>query len=339
MQKETFFQEVLMNQKNADILQVLSEICEYIEHDIHFLYNPVLICGKTETGKSHITAMLAKLYPQQVHKVQSGDLVYHAAAADSNAINKEEIQKAFTFADSVKVLLIDDIQRLTHENDIQEQVVYFIDKLTEKVLIVLFQNTDKETGFTKNFAGTINKGISFTLQEPDLEIKVLYTQKYAGENELLLTKEQCLYIARRSSGFRNIQNIINHIHLYKKQMNKMPATADIERITAKKGYVFTANPDIIIATVAEIYGFTTKQITGKKRYPKIAEARHLCIYLCRNLLGITYMEIGRIFGGKDHSTIVYSIKKIEDLIITNKVMNNLVTEVTMLCKKNLSNIK
>lgn len=119
----------------------------------------------------------------------------------------------------------------------------------------------------------------------------------------------------------------------------MPSTSDIELITAKKGYVFTANPDIIIATVAKIYGFTTKQIVGKKRYPKIAEARHLCIYLCRTLLGITYMEIGKIFGGKDHSTVVYSIKKIEDLIVTNKVMNNLVTEVTMQCKKNLSSMK
>ena len=122
-------------------------------------------------------------------------------------------------------------------------------------------------------------------------------------------------------------------------MNTMPSMQDIERIVAKKGYVFTPNPDIIIATVAEVYGFTTKEIKGKKRYPRIAEARHLCIYLCRTLLGITYMEIGRIFGGKDHSTIVYSLKKIEDLRVTNKVMNNLVTEVTIKCKKNLTNMK
>ncbi len=330
MQKETFFQDVLMNQKNAEVLQILSEICEYIEHDTKFLYNPLFIGGRTETGKSHITATLAKVYPQNVHVIQGGDLVYQ---------NKEEIQEAFSLGKNVKVLIIDDVQRFKDENAIQEQIVYFLDKLAEHVLIVLFQNTDREAEFCKSFASTISKGLSFTLHEPDLEIKVLYTQKYAAEKELTFTKEQCLYIARRSSGFRNIQNIINHIHLYKEQMKKMPTMQDIERIVAKKGYVFTANPDIIIATVAEVYGFTSKQITGKKRYPRIAEARQLCIYLCRTMLGITYMEIGKIFGGKDHSTIVYSIKKIEDLIVTNKVMNNLVTEVTMLCKKNLSNIK
>ena len=214
-----------------------------------------------------------------------------------------------------------------------------MDTLAPHILLIFMQNTDTDTSFSKHFLSRMTKGLSFTLQEPDLEIKVLYTQKYSDEKEMRLSKEQCLYIARRSSGFRNIQNILNHIHLYKKQMNTMPSMQDIERIVAKKGYVFTPNPDIIIATVAEVYGFTTKEIKGKKRYPRIAEARHLCIYLCRTLLGITYMEIGRIFGGKDHSTIVYSLKKIEDLRVTNKVMNNLVTEVTIKCKKNLTNMK
>lgn len=330
MQKETFFQDVLLNQKNAEILQILSEICEYIEHDKPFLYNPILIGGKTETGKTSLMHALKKNYPQEVHCIQGGDLVYKT---------NEERQKEFLLPKNSKVLIMDDIQRCREDTVLQEEIIYFMEKLTPSVLILFLQNTDNETEFCKNFAGKISEGLSFTLQEPDLEIKVQYTQKCSEEKELKLSKEQCLYIARRSSGFRNIQNILNHIHLYAKQMNKMPTMQDIERIVAKKGYVFTANPDIIISTVAELYGFTSKEIKGKKRYPRIAEARHLCMYLCRNLLGITYMEIGSIFGGKDHSTIVYSIKKIEDLRVTNKVMNNLVTEVTMKCQKNLTNMK
>ncbi len=328
MQKETFFQEVLLNQKNADILQVLSEICEYIEHDKEFLYNPLLILGKTETGKSHIMHILKKCYPEQVQCIQGGDLVYQTKVRNLFQVEKE-----------CKVLFIDDIQHCRENTNLQEQLIYFMDTLPAHILLIFLQNTDSEVSFTKHFQSRMTQGLSFTLQEPDLEIKVRYTQNCSDEKELKLSKEQCLYIARRSSGFRNIQNILNHIHLYKKQMNSMPAMQDIERIVAKKGYVFTANPDIIIATVAEVYDFTAKEIKGKKRYPRIAEARHLCIYLCRTLLGITYMEIGRIFGGKDHSTIGYSIKKIEDLRVTNKVMNNLVTEVTMKCKKNLTNLK
>lgn len=330
MQKETFFQDVLLNQKNAEILQILSEICENIEHDKPFLYNPILIDGKTETGKTTLMHALKKNYPQEVHCIQGGDLVYKT---------HEERQKEFLLPKNCKVLIMDDIQRCREDIALQEEIIYFMEKLTPSVLILFLQNTDNETEFCKNFAGKISEGLSFTLQEPDLEIKVQYTQKCSEKKELKLSKEQCLYIARRSSGFRNIQNILNHIRLYAKQMNKMPALQDIERIVAKKGYVFTANPDIIISTVAELYGFTSKEIKGKKRYPRIAEARHLCMYLCRNLLGITYTEIGSIFGGKDHSTIVYSIKKIEDLRVTNKVMNNLVTEVTMKCQKNLTNMK
>lgn len=330
MQKETFFQDVLLNQKNAEILQILSEICEYIEHDKPFLYNPLLICGKTETGKTTLMHALKKNYPQEIHCIQGGDLLYQT---------KEERQKQFLPAKTCKVMIIDDIQLCREDTALQEQLIYQMDKLAPSVLLIFLQNTDTEIELAKHFKSKITEGLSFTLQEPDLEIKVQYTQKCSEEKNLKLSKEQCLYIARRSSGFRNIQNILNHVHLYAGQMNKMPTMQDIERIVAKKGYVFTPNPDIIISTVAELYGFTSKEIKGKKRYPRIAEARHLCMYLCRNLLGITFMEIGRIFGGKDHSTIVYSIKKIEDLRVTNKVMNNLVTEVTMKCKKNLTNVK
>lgn len=330
MQKETFFQDVLLNQKNAEILQILSEICEYIEHDTPFLYNPLLICGKTETGKTTLMHALKKNYPQEIHCIQGGDLLYQT---------NEERQKEFLLEKNCKVLIIDDIQRCKEDKNLQEQLIYFMDKLSPSVLLIFLQNTDNEAEFLKNFSGKISEGLCFTLQEPDLDIKVQYTQKCAEEKKIKLSKEQCLYIARRSLGFRNIQNILNHVHLFAKQMNKMPAIQDIERIVAKKGYVFTPNPDIIISTVAEYYGFTSKEIKGKKRYPRIAEARHLCMYLCRNLLGITYMDIGKIFGGKDHSTIVYSIKKIEDLRVMNKIMNNLVTEVTMKCKKNLTNMK
>lgn len=326
MQKTFFFEEILLNQKNADIMQILTDICAYLEDKKPFDFNPILINGKTETGKSHITAILKKHYPHKVHCIQSGDLLYQS---------KEEIKKTFALKNGKKLFVLDDIQRVKENSQIQEQILYFAEKLMPKTLFLFFRNSDTQESMPRNFESKINQGISFTLHEPDLDIKVRYTQKLADEQNLKIKKEQCLFIARKSMGFRNIQTIVNHILLFKEHLQKMPSIQDIERIAAEKGQVYTLNPEIIIATVAQHYGFSVKDIKGSKRYPRIVEARHLSIYLCRSLLGETYVEIGKIFGGKDHSTIVHSIKKIEDLRVTNKVMNNLVTEVTMKCQKGL----
>lgn len=326
MQKSVFFEEILLNQKNADIMQILADICAYLEDKKPFVFNPVLINGKTETGKSHIMATLKKHYPQKIRCIQSGDLLYQS---------KEEIKKSFSLKSGKKLLILDDIQRVKENSQVQEQILYFAEKLMPQIVFLFLRNTDTQEPMPRYFESKINQGISFTLHEPDLDIKVRYTQKLTAEQNLKINKEQCLFIARKSLGFRNIQTIVNHILLFKEHLQKIPSIQDIERIAAKKGQVYTLNPEIIIATVAQHYGFSVKDIKGSKRYPRIVEARHLSIYLCRSLLGETYVEIGRIFGGKDHSTIVHSIKKIEDLRVTNKVMNNLVTEVTMKCQKGL----
>lgn len=330
MQKNPIFEEILLNQKNADISHIVADICLYLEDKKPFSFNPVLINGKTETGKSHIMACFAKFYPQKVQCLQCGDIMFH---------QKDDLKKLFTVKSGKKLFIFDDIQRLQEDLGLQEQVIYFAEKLMAHMLVVFLRNTENEQPMPRNFESKINQGLTFTLHEPDLDIKTRYTMKLCQNADIKISKEQCLFIARRSSGFRNIQTIVNHILLYREHMQKMPALQDIERIVAKKGQVFTLNPEIIIATVAQHYGFSVKDIKGKKRYPRIAEARHLSIYLCRMLLGETYAEIGKIFGGKDHSTIVHSIKKIEDLRVTNKVMNNLITEVTMKCKKGLSAAK
>ncbi len=338
MQKEQFFSEVLLNQKNSEIMRLLTDICDYLENKKNFSFNPVLINGKTETGKSHIMTVLQKTYPRNITAIQSGDLLFQTKEELKTRFNRL-IRHAEQGGMPQQLLIIDDIQRLREDAFVQEQLLYCMEKLLKKQLILFLRNTDTDLPMPKIFETAVSQGLTFTLQEPDLDIKVQYTQKQADEQELKLGKEQCLYIARRSSGFRNIQNMLNHIRLYKEQMGAMPSLQDIKLIVSEKGRVFTLNPESIIATVAEHYGFTIKEIKGRKRYPRIAEARHLSIYLCRTLLGETYMEIGKIFGGKDHSTIVYSIKKIEEMRVTNKVMNNLVTEVTMKCQKSIKHAK
>ncbi len=332
LDKTLFFEEVLINQKNAEIIQTLNALFAYLNNQIPFIFNPILLKGKTETGKSHLVKSLCKFYPCSITSIKSGDLLF---------LSQQEIKNKFELPKEIKILILDDIQSLAKDKNIAEQVSYHIEKLiTKNIIIIVTQNTDENSlDLPKSLESKISMGLCFTMQEPDLDIRVRYIQQQIENENIKLTKEQCLNIARRSSGFRNIQVILNHIKLYMLKTNKLPDTNEIERIISKQGQNFVINPDAIISIVAQEYGYTVKDLKGKKRFPRIVEARHLAIYLCREILGETYMEIGKIFGGKDHSTIAHSIKKIEDLRVTNKIMNNLVTEVTNQCKKHILYVK
>ena len=83
-------------------------------------------------------------------------------------------------------------------------------------------------------------------------------------------------------------------------------------------------------------GYTSKDLRGRKRDPKLVRARQIAMYLCRELLGESYPSLGRMFGGKDHSTVIHAVKKIKETQVTNKDVHILVTELTQSCRKHLA---
>ena len=77
----------------------------------------------------------------------------------------------------------------------------------------------------------------------------------------------------------------------------------------------------------------SREILGEKRRPDLVQARQLAMYLCRELLGHSYPVIGKIFGGKDHSTVMHGVKKIKQLQDTDRLVHSMVTELTRACRK------
>ena len=82
----------------------------------------------------------------------------------------------------------------------------------------------------------------------------------------------------------------------------------------------------ILGSVARGFNLRTEDILGARRRPDLVLARQVAMYLCRRKLGLSYPELGRAFGGRDHSTVIHAVKKIHKLLETDKVVHNLVTE-------------
>ena len=97
-----------------------------------------------------------------------------------------------------------------------------------------------------------------------------------------------------------------------------------------------ADVDSILAAVASNYGCTSAQLRENTRNKELSQPRQIAMYLCRRLLGESYPSLGLIFGGKDHSTIMYAVKKIEKLKVTNKDVHMLITKLTKQCANSAS---
>ena len=92
-------------------------------------------------------------------------------------------------------------------------------------------------------------------------------------------------------------------------------------------------PQCIITQVCQQLGVSQTEILGPSRTPPAVFARQVAMYLCRSLLGLSYPSLGQLFGGKNHSSVMYAVKKIKQSMTDNKVTHNLVTELTIRCQK------
>ena len=106
---------------------------------------------------------------------------------------------------------------------------------------------------------------------------------------------------------------------------------DLLNIVRQGGDGSALTPQLIVSIVGEHCGVPPKEILGEKRRPDLVQARQLAMYLCRELLGHSYPVIGRMFGGKDHSTVMHGVKKIKLLQESDRLTHSMVTELTKAC--------
>ena len=106
---------------------------------------------------------------------------------------------------------------------------------------------------------------------------------------------------------------------------------DLLNIVRQGGDSSALTPQLIVSIVGEHCGVPAKEILGEKRRPDLVQARQLAMYLCRELLGHSYPVIGRMFGGKDHSTVMHGVKKIKLLQESDRLAHSMVTELTKAC--------
>lgn len=324
------FDNYLVNKKNYFPFISAKEVAK----QSHVQYNPFIVCGAPGTGKTHLLKAIAnelsKKYDRQlIHltDVEALKSVFTEAGGDIFRARKKLYKHHF--------LLIDDFQTVMGDQELQDELIVLFNYFYDNKRQMVFCCADKVTSYKlePKLKSRLEWGLIVNLKEPDLDIRVKYVQHQCRQKRLHLKKEHVLTLAQRFTDFRYLQGIFLKLTAFRELVKGDISDRDFKQILSHTEDRPTASltPETVIATVAAHFGFPEAELKGAKRHHKVVLARQVAMHLCRELLGCSYPVLGRLFGGKDHSTAMYAVKKVEQLQKDNKDVKQLVTELKKQC--------
>ena len=298
-------------------------------------YNPLFIYGNSGLGKTHLLHAIGhyalSLYPRiKVRYVSSEEFTNDFI----NAIQNNRTAAFQAEYREVDILLIDDIQFLQGKDQTQEAFFHTFNTLTDhnKQIVITSDLPPKMlTGFEERLTSRFESGLSTDIHAPELETRIAILRKKA-ENEKVRVPEDVLeFMATRvSSNVRELEGALIRVTAFA-ALNRNPVDMQLVQ-TVLKDTVPLGDDTVVTAVeivnaVSAYYKISADDLYGKTRTSAIALARQIAMYLCRTLTNLSLPKIGEIFGGKDHTTVLYAYNKIAGEMKERRELYNQVTEV------------
>ena len=289
-------------------------VCENPAH----AYNPLFIYGGVGLGKTHLLHAIG-----HAAKAQGLSVLYVSSEWFTNdLVNAIRSQKTDRFREKYRnndLLLIDDIQFIAGKDRTQEEFFHTFNTLHGggKQIIISCDQPPKAMPLLEGRLGSrFGWGLIADIQPPDFETRLAILQAKAEAARASVADEVLAYIARQiPSNIRELEGALNRVLAFSRLMNaplnEETARTMLEGILAHSTEI---SPDQIISVACQHFGLTQEQLLGRSRVRTISVPRQLVMYIIREETGISYPEIGRILGGRDHSTIVHGCEKISELI-------------------------
>ena len=281
-------------------------------------YNPLFIYGGVGLGKTHLINAIGNEIQKKNLNVA---ICYYTSEKFMNElINSLRYNKMDEFRNkfrSMDVLLIDDIQFIAGKERTQEEFFHTFNSLYEshKQIVVTSDKFPKEIpGLEERLRSRFEWGLIADIQAPDVETKQAILKMKAEQNGIDLPEEVALFLANSvSSNVRELEGYLIRIGAYA-SLTSTPVSLDMAK-DILKDILVEKNKKIsteqIQKAVATHFNVKISDLKSAKRHKALVQARQIAMYLTRQLTSYSYPDIGDQFGGKDHSTIIHAIRKIE----------------------------
>lgn len=294
-------------------------------------YNPFFIYGGVGLGKTHLLTAIGNYVAD---RKRDYNIIYVSSEQFTNEFvsamrhqKAEEMKERYRSAD---MLLLDDVQFFAGKNATQDELFHTINALYErqKQIVLTSDRPPKDIkDITDRLRSRFGMGLTVDIQPPELELKMAIIQKKAAMERLYLPDDVVEFLASRiKSNIRELEGCLIRLGAHT-ALTGETITVQLAKNLLRDIIVDEVRPvtiDQIQKTVAEAFGIKCQEMKSKKRTKEVAIPRQIAMYISKRLLDMSLSDIGKNFGGKDHATVIYSCRQVEDRIATDDDFKRLV---------------
>lgn len=319
LRKEYSFETFAVSESN----QLGYTACLTVAQDPGDKYNPLFLYGSVGVGKTHLMHAVARVV---VDKEPDTHIVYMTTEEFTNEVveairdkTTPSLRKKFRNAD---LLLLDDVQFLSGKERVQEELFHTFNALVDRGKQIVFTSDKAPSEIKKleaRLASRFTSGLTVDIQPPDFELRTAILLKKSEKHKLGLSPQLAQLAAERISDTRALEGFLLRL-LTEMSTNKIDLSEGlILRLLGDKAREDASSfrPDDVIGSICSYYGIKSTQIKGAKRDASLVLPRHICMYILKEEAGLSFVEVGNLLGGRDHTTVIHGVEKIKHLLSTS----------------------
>jgi len=282
-------------------------------------YNPLFIYGGVGLGKTHLLIAVG----HHMHRLNPGTRVKYVTSEQfvTEFIKSVRERQGDTFRQryrEVDVLLVDDIQFLAKREETQTEFFHTFNHLhaaTKQIAIASDRPPHELSGLEERLVNRFRWGLCVDVQPPDLETRIAILQLKAERERLTVPHDVIEFVASKfDQSVRELEGALVRVvawsELTGQAIDQELAERALQDLIPQHEHEIP--PQLIMEETAQYFALSTADLSSKSRSRPLTQARHIAMYLMRECTGLSLVKIGEIFGGRDHSTVLHGVKKVED---------------------------
>lgn len=329
LDKKYTFESFVVGPKNEFVYAAALSVAD----DPAGTYNPLFIYGGTGLGKTHLIQAIANKIVREKPELK---VIYVTCEQFVNEIidtmfthrgpdAREKSNKLRQYYRNADLLIIDDIQFIENKKAVQEEFFHTFNELVSKgkQIVITSDHPPKELAALEERLRTrFSGGLLFDILPPDFETKVAILKRKAFEKKCIVPEDVLTFLAQDSGDdVRTLEGRLTKV-IFASKLHEEPISIALARSALSEAVSENGKEEInehtVISAVTTYYHVSKQELTGKSKKKEVVIPRQICCYLMCELLTLPLISIGKVLGNRDHTTILYSRDKIEEMCRVNE---------------------